>query len=346
MLSTLMKFFGDIAQDIYSFIIAVAIFKLFYWWTHRKQANAPRPLVKKHEPVSSSASETDRTTRSRTSNGSRSRTTTDNSSNRVARRNWASSGSESSDALRKIYTGMGGLNPKAAVFVPGAEIPEKSQKVQESIQRFKDVLEDWETKQKDLEVDALGHLQDAIAGLAPQDAAMVQALLDSKAAEGDGSQRHASKPFRPYNERTTEYDRAWTRDRASGGGRRGPGDRAAREAAIQEVEGAGDSLRANLLELAAMDSARVIMVRKINQIGLHSASVLEAHYSKFGTIERVMVSHCMAKNTSGIKRLRPAALGFLVMSKAEDAQAILAQGEVQSVQGVNITVGKFESHPV
>lgn len=227
-----------------------------------------------------------------------------------------------------------------------SEVPQNSQKVQQSIQRFKEVLEDWETKQQDLEEDALGHLQAAIAGLAPQDAAMVQALLNSKAAEGDGTQHHASKPFRPFNERTTEGERQWSRDRVRPDVRRGPVERRGPASQGEEVEGAGDSLRANLLELASIDSARVIMVRKINKIGLHSGNVLEAHYSKFGAIERVMVSHCMAKNTSGVKRLRPAALGFLVMSTSEAAEAILAQGEVQSVQGVDILVGKFESHSV
>jgi hypothetical protein len=372
MMSTLKTFFEEISQDIYSFLVAVAIFKLFYWWTHRKRSNVPRPLVKKHVSSSSSEEEitiksaikSDNEVRNRTSTVSRSRTNTDNGPPGHSRR----PDLRPNGSLRKPSSGSSGLesegnsrnmrlNPQATEFVPSSM--ENPQKVNQSIKRFKEVISDWEAKQKDLEDDAMAHLQDAIAGLAPQDAAMVQQLLDSKVADGGHHASQSARPFRPFNERTTESTRSWdhVRDHVVGpsrtGGRR-PWTGARTGAAgggagaqAMDVEGSGeDSLRANLLKLASMDQARVIMVRKINQIGLKSRAALETYFSQFGTIEHVMVSHCMAKSSSGVKRLRPAALGFLVMSKVEEAQAALAQGEVQTIQGAEITVGMFESHPV
>jgi len=329
MFPTLFKFFEDIAQDIYSFAIAVVIFKLFYWYSQRNRSNLPRPLAKKlvSDLSASSASDTDRSgyqARNRTSTYTRSRTT--------ERRPFKPSTSSESDRA---------VVPSTS---PVGAAPQDPQKVTQSVTRFKEVLEDWGTKQKTLEDDAMSHLQDAIAGLAPHDAAIVKVLLDSKAAESNGMRLHGrenANAFRQWN-RDREHDYSWGNPSAHL-------SRAARsehDQRVKDFEASGDSLRANLLELASLDPATVIMVRKINHIGLDSPEVLEKYFSKFGTIEKVMVSHCIARSTSGGKRLRPAALGFLVMSTAEEAQAAIAAGEAQSVQGHNITVGAFESHPV
>merc|ERR1719453_470202 len=80
-----------------------------------------------------------------------------------------------------------------------------------------------------------------------------------------------------------------------------------------------DTLRTNLRDLSACDPARVLMVRKINRLGLDSPALLEAYFSKFGVVERVMVSHSRAKSLfgRGNVRVRPAGLGFLIMASAE-----------------------------
>jgi len=179
--------------------------------------------------------------------------------------------------------------------------------------------------------------------MAPRDAAIVKGLLDSKAAQGNGTRQHGREHARASREC---HSTSGNRDSTQHWGHSSDAARSEHEQRWKEFEDSGGSLRANLLELASLDSDTVIMVHKISHMGLNSDEVLKAYFSKFGTIDRVMVSHCIARSTSGGKRLRPAALGFLVMSKAEEAQAAIAEGEVQRVQGFNITVGAFASHPV
>jgi len=90
------------------------------------------------------------------------------------------------------------------------------------------------------------------------------------------------------------------------------------------------------------------MVRKINRLGLDSCNLLEAYFSKFGTVDRMMVSHSRARSIfgKGACRVRPAGLGFLIMAKAEDVEAILAFGTEHEVEGVSISVHPFESRSI
>jgi hypothetical protein len=225
-----------------------------------------------------------------------------------------------------------------------------------SIERVRHIFEAKEAKQAVLESDVMTQLQDAIGDLAPEDVATVKALLDSKVAEGNGnsSSYHSAQWQQPrHSAYNSDGTRPWNQDGESWRGPARPPRTVARpppgvrmsDYERKELENPGDSLRDNLLALASIDQSRVVMIRKINRIGLNSPNVLEAHYSNFGGIERVMVSHCL-QNRTGFKRLRPAALGFLVMDKAEDAKAIMDAGEIQTVQGVEVSVGPFESHSV
>lgn len=106
-----------------------------------------------------------------------------------------------------------------------------------------------------------------------------------------------------------------------------------------------DSLRTNLRDLEQMDSDRVLIVRRINRLGLESPALLEEHFSQYGTVEKVMVSHSRAKSYFGYSsaRVRPAGLGFVVMSRIEDAMAILEAGVDQVVNGATITVHAYET---
>jgi len=105
-----------------------------------------------------------------------------------------------------------------------------------------------------------------------------------------------------------------------------------------------DTLTTILHDLSLLDSRRVFVVRNIHHIGIDSAAVLETYFSQFGNIERVMVSHWRSKN-SGQMRLRAATVGFLVMSKAEDVQAVLAFGQDHYVKGVAVSARPFrEAH--
>jgi len=111
------------------------------------------------------------------------------------------------------------------------------------------------------------------------------------------------------------------------------------------------TLRMHLQALLKVDCKRVLIARKINKLGFASDSVLHAHYSAYGEVERVLVAHSRVKasttrNTQSAgaenSRLRPSGLAFVVMCNAESAQLILAQGSQQLVNGSVITVHQFE----
>jgi hypothetical protein len=94
--------------------------------------------------------------------------------------------------------------------------------------------------------------------------------------------------------------------------------------ADEDVSGFDKSLRSNLEVLCGLDPKRIVQCRKINKLGFHSAQVLQTQLSRYGTVSQVLVSHCYLKNRA--HHFRPSGLGFVVMSCAEEAQAILANG--------------------
>lgn len=108
----------------------------------------------------------------------------------------------------------------------------------------------------------------------------------------------------------------------------------------------GDTLRMHLRSLLQVDSSRVLIVRKINRLGFASPQILREHFSWYGTVENVLVAHSRVKSGGGqagiVSRLRPSGLGFVVMSKGEEALKILAEGLEQQVSGTIIRVQKFE----
>ena len=114
--------------------------------------------------------------------------------------------------------------------------------------------------------------------------------------------------------------------------------------------GPPETLRMHLRSLLNVDSGRVLIVRKINRLGFASPAVLQEHFSWYGVVDRVLVAHSRVKSASATgrcasvvsSRLRPSGLGFVVMSKVEEAQAILAHGSEQPVNGIIIQVQQFE----
>jgi RNA recognition motif-containing protein len=105
-----------------------------------------------------------------------------------------------------------------------------------------------------------------------------------------------------------------------------------------------DTLRTNLRDLSNLEAERVLLVRKINRLGLDSAAILKAHFSQFGEVDRIMVSHSRAKSIfgRGEARVRPAGLGFLLMTKPEDVEAVLRAGEEHVIEGATIWCSRFE----
>lgn len=118
------------------------------------------------------------------------------------------------------------------------------------------------------------------------------------------------------------------------------------ESAGQADSHSGDTLRMHLRSLLQVDSSRVLIVRKINRLGFSSPQILREHFSWYGTVENVLVAHSRVKSGGGqagiVSRLRPSGLGFVVMSKGEEALKILAEGAEQQVAGTVIRVQKFE----
>lgn len=95
----------------------------------------------------------------------------------------------------------------------------------------------------------------------------------------------------------------------------------------------GNSLRNYLERIKMHTPGCALLIRKIKPLGFESPEHLRAHCEQFGKVAEVLVSHCItkpsAKRAKG--RVRPAALGFIVMASAEDADAVFAQGEHQHV---------------
>jgi len=106
-----------------------------------------------------------------------------------------------------------------------------------------------------------------------------------------------------------------------------------------------DTLRKNLKDLASLDPRLVLIVRKINRLGLESPRMLETYFSQFGAVDKVMVSHSRAKSIYGKAsvRVRPAGLGFMVMCSPEAVEAALRLGSDHDVEGTTINVLPFEA---
>eukprot|EP00927_Polykrikos_kofoidii_P060987 TRINITY_DN55880_c0_g1_i1.p1 TRINITY_DN55880_c0_g1~~TRINITY_DN55880_c0_g1_i1.p1 ORF type:complete len:577 (-),score=96.05 TRINITY_DN55880_c0_g1_i1:436-2166(-) len=142
------------------------------------------------------------------------------------------------------------------------------------------------------------------------------------------------------------------RDGSCGGGSGGgaiAAHAAARDAAIAAgITGIGENetMISHLQMLQQIDPSRVVLVRKINRLGFESPVALKEHYSWYGTVETVLVSHCRVKSTHSqnrvmSSRLRPSGMGFVIMCRSEEVNAIIGEGAEQIVAGVTILVQRF-----
>jgi hypothetical protein len=166
------------------------------------------------------------------------------------------------------------------------------------------------------------NLEKVLEKLDPQDVAVVRALLSSKDQSKQSSSQNSitgrtdPRGQRPWQNRSP----TGTRD---------------------DTE---NSLRTNLRKLAAIDTARIMMVKKISKLGLNSPKILTDYFSKFGTVTDVFVTHAIDKRADRLKpRVRPASIGFVVMDSPEAASAALSLGLEQDVNGVMVYVGTYEN---
>jgi len=115
----------------------------------------------------------------------------------------------------------------------------------------------------------------------------------------------------------------------------------AAEAAPTEAD--GDTLRSQLRQLQEQDQRTVLLVRGINRLGFGSLEALEEFFGRTGDVQRVLVTHSKAR-ASGRRRerVRPAAIGFVLMSSREAAERQFALGEHREIAGVAVRVQRFE----
>lgn len=129
----------------------------------------------------------------------------------------------------------------------------------------------------------------------------------------------------------------------------GPGGGAATEADDPNSFAVGDkqnggSLRVDLEILRKQDPDCCLIVRRIKRLGLDSSARLEEHFGRYGGVRQVLVAHSFERPSSHRKngRVRPAALGFVVMETAEAVAAVIEAGESHDIGGAVINVQRFE----
>merc|ERR1719313_1558761 len=105
------------------------------------------------------------------------------------------------------------------------------------------------------------------------------------------------------------------------------------------------SLRQDLELLKQRQPECVIIVRKIKKLGFESPQILDDHFSQYGEVKELLIAHSHVKPTAKRPngRVRPAALGFVVMADDEATRKAFEAGTEQSICGVGIELAPFES---
>jgi len=105
------------------------------------------------------------------------------------------------------------------------------------------------------------------------------------------------------------------------------------------------SLRKDLEMLRHAQPDTVFIVRKIKKLGFESPQLLRQHFGQYGLVQEVLVAHSHVKPTAKRPngRVRPAALGFMIMASPEGVQKAFKAGDVQNVFGHPIELKCFES---
>jgi len=246
------------------------------------------------------------------------------------------------------------LNSQAQPFVPMASAAavatpmDGSHQLRQSIRLLRGALEEMEASIPEpavpMQDQSMFALQGTLSQLTPQTAS---------AMTGPGFNHYTSTPYRPSLCEALSLPEFPAVPPGNMGGVPLPVKavknttlEAPKAAAEGPIDGTDDkdTLRTNLRDLANQDPGLVVIVRKINRLGLNSPEMLHKYFSQFGEVERVMVSHSKAKSIYGKAsvRVRPAGLGFLVMRTPEAVQAALRMGSEHVVEGTTINVLPFE----
>jgi hypothetical protein len=99
-----------------------------------------------------------------------------------------------------------------------------------------------------------------------------------------------------------------------------------------------------LNELQEEDADCIVFARRIQRLGFDSQRILRNHFKQYGKVEKVLLSnaHQHSEHTDSSLRLRPSGLALILMANRDSAAAILAEGDVQRVQGVDVQIRRFE----
>lgn len=111
----------------------------------------------------------------------------------------------------------------------------------------------------------------------------------------------------------------------------------------QDLDGI-QSLRMDLEKLKEYPIGCSLMVKKIKNLGFDSATALRDHFSSYGTVVDVLVSHSITKPSAKRKkgRVRPAAVGFVVLAALGDVKKVLGAGAEHMINGVSTEVLQFQ----
>jgi hypothetical protein len=103
-------------------------------------------------------------------------------------------------------------------------------------------------------------------------------------------------------------------------------------------------LAQGLSELEDEDANCVIYLRGIHRFGFNSESILRQHFEQYGHIKKVFFSNAHQKpagSRNARVRIRPSSIALILMSNAEEVSKALSAGDIQDVNGVQITARKF-----
>jgi len=116
------------------------------------------------------------------------------------------------------------------------------------------------------------------------------------------------------------------------------------DAAIDTTSYVSTTLQDHLQALRHVSPNIVFIVRGVGKLGFGVAGILDRHFSKFGGVSRVMVTHSKVKPDRGSSgrapRVRAGSIGFVVMAQARAVEAILAKEE-HVIEGVRVRVEQF-----
>merc|ERR1719272_2936289 len=105
------------------------------------------------------------------------------------------------------------------------------------------------------------------------------------------------------------------------------------------------TLSTSLQLLSGEDPDCLFIVRRINKLGFKAVRTLKRHFSAYGPVLKVLLAHSTVRqhgDPACHARRRPSSLGFIQMMSADAANKVLALGNEQQVDGVQIRVQRFE----